>query len=287
MNKKRKLWIGITAVLLIVLALGVGVGVGKVKEDKKGTKSESQETKAGKDKKNDVDSADEEEAAEGDSDGGSNGGASLESTSGSSTEEGTTASDGSSISFPYKVPDSKLVIDKISSYDGVFIEDGSDEAVEGITTILLKNTGKKHLEYVELTMNRGEEVLTFQASSIPAGATVAVQEAARAAYVEGQYQNCYATTAAIDKFEKSKDQVKVEELEDGSLRVTNLTKKDIPCVRLFYKLYMKDEKIYIGGITYTAKITNLAAGESQDVTPSHYSKGNSKIMMIRTYETAE
>ena len=44
---------------------------------------------------------------------------------------------------------------------------------------------------------------------------------------------------------------------------------------------------YVGGITYTAKITNLDAGASQTITPSHYLKGSSKIMMVRTYDTAD
>ena len=69
--------------------------------------------------------------------------------------------------------------------------------------------------------------------------------------------------------------------------VPNLTDQKIPAVRIFYKFYMEDEAAYVGGITYTAKITNLDAGTSQTITPSHYLKGSSKIMMVRTYDTAD
>ena len=191
------------------------------------------------------------------------------------------------ITFPYQIPDTGLVIEKLNSYDGAFIEDGTDEEVYGITAAVIRNAGEENLEYAEITLERDGEPLVFRVSTLPAGATVAVQEAERKTYQEGTYQNCTAVVAELDKFEKSKDEVKVEETEDGSLRVTNLTKKELPCVRIFYKLYMEDADTYIGGITYTAKVTELEAGKSQDILPSHYSKESSKIMMIRIYDTTE
>ena len=77
----------------------------------------------------------------------------------------------------------------------------------------------------------------------------------------------------------------VEETAEGSLLVTNITETDIPCIRIFYKFYMYDTNVYVGGITYTAKVTNLAAGASCIVTPSHYLQGYSKIIMVKTYDT--
>ena len=93
--------------------------------------------------------------------------------------------------------------------------------------------------------------------------------------------------AETDEFEMSEDKVRVEETGEGSLRITNLTDEEIPCVRIFYKFYMEEEQTYVGGITYTAKVTGLSAGGSQTVTPSHYSSGNSLVMMVRTYDTAQ
>ena len=93
--------------------------------------------------------------------------------------------------------------------------------------------------------------------------------------------------AKTDEFEMSEDKVRVEETGEGSLRITNLTDEEIPCVRIFYKFYMEEEQTYVGGITYTAKVTGLSAGGSQTVTPSHYSSGNSLVMMVRTYDTAQ
>ena len=91
----------------------------------------------------------------------------------------------------------------------------------------------------------------------------------------------------VPGFEMSEEQVQVQENGDQSLTVSNLTNEDIPAVRIFYKFYMEEEETYVGGITYTAKLTDLKAGESRKITPSHYVSGYSRVMMVRTYDTAE
>ena len=85
----------------------------------------------------------------------------------------------------------------------------------------------------------------------------------------------------------SEDKVQVTPNDDNTFTVTNLTEETIPCVRIFYKLYMEDKGIYVGGITYNVKVTELEAGTSQTVSPSHYAQGYSRLMMVRTYDTTE
>lgn len=191
------------------------------------------------------------------------------------------------LTLPCTIPGSSLVIQGISSYDGTFIENGKDSDISGITVIILQNSGKTAVEYANITMEREGNELQFEVSAIPAGGTVVVQEKNQIPFQKGTYSDCRATVAELDGFEMSEDQVKVEESGEQSLIVTNLTDENIPAVRIFYKFYMEDEETYVGGITYTAKITDLVAGKSVTVTPSHYIKGSSKIMMIRTYDKAE
>ena len=83
----------------------------------------------------------------------------------------------------------------------------------------------------------------------------------------------------------SEDQVRVTDNGDNSLTVTNLTQEPIVCVRVFYKYYMEDLDVYVGGIAYTAKVTDLQPGEEVQIIPSHYAAGSSRIVMVRTYAT--
>lgn len=218
-------------------------------------------------------------------------GASAETSKSSSDKNVSTQGDSQNtsdkISLPYTIPDTGLVIEKFAGYDGVFIEDGSDSSISGVTAMVLTNKGKRAAEYVNISVKRNGKELKFEASAIPAGATVVVQEAGKTSYKKGTYTECSADVAPIESFEMSKDSVKVKDNGDNSLTVTNLTDSTIPCVRVFYKFYMEDESAYVGGITYTAKLTGLEAGKSQKITPSHFVSGSSRIMMVRTYDTEE
>ena len=189
--------------------------------------------------------------------------------------------------FPYTIADSTLVIEQINSYDGIFFEDGSDKEVTNVTAMVLTNTGDVCVEYVTVTIERDGTKLNFAASAIEAGGTVVVMEAGCTQFAAGEYRNCTAEIAVIQEMLMTRDQISVEENPEGGLLVTNLTDADIPCVRIFYKFYMQDTDVYVGGITYTAKVLNLASESSCIVTPSHYFPGYSKIVMVKTYDSDE
>ena len=190
------------------------------------------------------------------------------------------------ISFPYAIPGTQLVIRDIRPYNGLFLEDGSDQTVSNISVMILENRGVG-LEYAAITLVQGDRQLTFKATAIPGGTQAVVQEASAAEYRKGGYTQCGVEIALLDHFEKSESYIRVEENESGSLVVSNLTDEVIPCVRVFYKFVLEAGEIYVGGITYTAKILDLKPGEPQTVAPSHYAAGYSEIMMVRAYETAQ
>lgn len=93
--------------------------------------------------------------------------------------------------------------------------------------------------------------------------------------------------ANMDGLEMSTEEVGLETNSLGKIRITNISEKDIPCVRIFYKFYLDDIPLSVGGITYTAKLTDVKAGEARVISPSHFSNGLSRIMMVRTYDTIE
>ena len=191
------------------------------------------------------------------------------------------------ITLPYQIPGSSLVVSGIASYDAIYLEDGSDTEISGVTVLLLRNDGDTDIEYASVSVGMDGTELQFDLSDLPAGGTAVVQEKNKTLFREGNYTECAATVAEVPGFEMSEEQVQVQENGDQSLTVSNLTNEDIPAVRIFYKFYMEEEETYVGGITYTAKLTDLKAGESRKITHSHYVSGYSRVMMVRTYDTAE
>lgn len=282
MNKKRKMMIagGICAVVLIAAAVVLFTVNGRKNAGAAGDVAAGDDSSSVKNE--DGENGESGTAAD-------DGGAGESSSSGSAgtVTDGGSVQQGEEGFFPYAIEGTELTVQNISSYDGIFLEDGSDGEVAGVAAMVVKNTGDTNVEYAAITISCNGETLEFDASDLPAGATVVVQEKNKTPYQSGAYTDCSAVVAEMGDFEMSEDQVKVEETESGSLLVTNLTDEEIPCVRIFYKFYMADEETYVGGITYTAKLTGLSAGASQTVTPSHYAAGNSRIMMVRTYDSTE
>ena len=251
---------------------------------------EESEDKNSSDRANSSDGADSSDRTNSGNSSGNESGGNVTSADGSD-ESGrlaiTEQDSNTRIEFPYNVSGSNLLIRRIASYDGRFIEDGSDSDVSGVTVMIVENTGKTQIEYALISLNRDGKALQFEVSALPAGEMAVVQESDKVPFQEGNYTACRASVAEVDDFTMSEDKIRVEETGEQEITVTNLTDQEIPAVRIFYKFYMEDENTYVGGITYTAKITNLQAGDSQIIQPSHYLKDSSRIMMARTYDTAE
>lgn len=202
--------------------------------------------------------------------------------------EPTTAPDPFQLEFPCMIPGTELVIQKVSGYDGIFLEDGQDAPASNVCAIVVVNATGRDVEYAEITLKREDISLEFHISGLTAGSSALVLERSGEAYVEdSRYYDCSAAVSMVDSFELSRELVEVTEHEDGGLTVTNLSGEHIPCVRIFYKFYMSDVDVYVGGITYTAKLVELAPGASQHIQPSHYLAGMSRIVMVKTYDTMD
>lgn len=188
------------------------------------------------------------------------------------------------MSLPYTIPGTQLIIDRIDGYSGIFLEDGSDEEVSDIFAIHVQNQGE-NVEYSSINLEVGGKELNFEISDLPSGTAVSVLESSAAPYESGEALYRGSQTAYIDTFDMLESEVGIVVESDNSIAVTNLTDQKIPSLRIFYKFVHGQE--YLGGITYTAKIDNLASGETKTVYPSHFSAEGSRIMMVRTYDTTE
>lgn len=242
----------------------------------------------------------------GDSDSDANGGSGGSSDSNSSSGSGSGSNansnyanfgtkDGSITNFSntkekvtsnFKASDADIVIQQVKAYSGIYIEDGSDKEVSNVAAIQVKNTSSKPLEFAQIQLYNGKKKLIFDVSTLPANSSAVVMEKNKAGFNSSSGVTYGGTTAGyLSSLEKAST-VKCEKVKNNGIKVTNTSKKDIPCVRIFYK-YKSSEGYYVGGITYTAKVENLKAGESQTVYPSHFDSDGGQIMMVKTYTTTD
>lgn len=188
------------------------------------------------------------------------------------------------IEFPCRVDPYGLVIERLAPYTGKYVEDGSNTTANGVAMILVRNESGHPIQFASLTMTFEGQTLMFEISALPAGGKAVVQEKMRRGVPQGDPSACDALVVQQAEQGFAADQVSVTENEDGSLTVTNLTDETIPAVRVFYKYYLDKEQIYVGGIAFTAKVSQLRPHSSYTIRPTHYEKGSSRIVMVTAYE---
>ncbi|WP_455543002.1 hypothetical protein [Intestinibacter sp.] len=193
---------------------------------------------------------------------------------------------GDKVSSNYKASDADITIQKVQAYSGIYIEDGSDKDVSNIAAIQVKNNSNQAIEFAQIQLYNGNKKLVFDVSALPPNASAVVMEKNKAGFSSSKGVTYGGTTVGYtSKLEKAST-VKCEKADNNGIKVTNTSKKDIPCVRIFYK-YKSSDGYYVGGITYTAKVEDLKAGESQTVYPSHFDSDGGEIMMVKTYTTKD
>ena len=304
--------IGTIACIVVVLAVAIPVGMNKFgisvdgkSSNKSAQNSNSDENKTSENKENDdkedkttdkdVETSSEKNNSDKDSksdkDNDKN---STSDNSNDSSNKGNNSSDnnssdknntsnGDKVSSNYNTPDASLTIQRINGYSGMFIEDGSDKEVKNVAAIQVKNTSKQVVEYAKIELYNGDKKLVFEVSTLPANSSAVVMEKSKTTFdISKNVTYGKSTVAYTDKLEKSSD-IKYKVLDNNGIEVTNKSKKDIGCVRVFYK-YKSEEGYYVGGITYVAKVNNLKAGTSETIYPSHFATDGGQVMMVKTYD---
>ena len=183
------------------------------------------------------------------------------------------------ISFPYLIPGTDIVIQQISPYSGYFIEDGSDNEVNGIAAIVLTNKGGD-LDFIGIGISQGARSLAFSGSQIPAGATVILQEQTGAAFSNDPYYSATAT-ATPGAFGKAEDLIAIEDNGNGTFSVINISEETLSEVKVFFKNYLPEEDVYVGGITYSITLDEIEPEMAVEVTASHYDPKYTVFVDIR------
>lgn len=189
----------------------------------------------------------------------------------------------SGLQFPCEVPGHNLRLEKLAPYTGIFVEDGTNQQVTDVAMLLVKNTGDSAVEYAEITVDYPNKTLTFQITALPAGERMVVQEKSGSGVPNGVAGQAAALVVHRTQMNITPE-ISVSDNGDNSLTVKNLTNKTIPTVRIFYKYYMKNENMYVGGIAFTVRITSFGPESTMVVSPSHYNSQTSRVVMATIYE---
>ena len=205
----------------------------------------------------------------------------------STSSEKTPVADNAEITLPEKEVaaielDNGLTLEKLGSYTGAYVEDGSDIVVSGTAMIIVKNTGSDYIQYAEITVKSGNVEGKFTFSTLFPGETVVILEQNRKEY-KAFGDDYTAETANVALFKEAPSLcegiIKIQPL-NGAINVTNVSGADIEDdVIIYYKNYADD--MFYGGITYRVRITGgIKDGEIKQIISDHFASGGSKIVFV-------
>lgn len=170
-------------------------------------------------------------------------------------------------------------------YSGKYYEDGSDDKVSDIMTLTFTNDGSKDIQYAEYVYSLGEEVVSFKLSSLPVGQSCQVLEASKHKNdTKNVLKLISRVVVQVDELPFARDELAVVDNGDNTITIMNMTEKEIPSARVFYKYFDSEKNVYLGGITYTAKAEKIPAGGRVKVSPAHFVSGESVIVGSGVYE---
>ena len=171
-------------------------------------------------------------------------------------------------------------------WTGDYMEDGSDEKVKKVLALKFTNNSSQDIQYAEYVYGINSDPVSFKLSDLPAGQSCIVLEAGRHEFKKKEALSLVSRVVAqVDEIPFAREDILVVDNSDNSISVMNLTDKEIPVARVFYKTFDSEENLFVGGITYTAKVEKIPAGGGITVTPSHFVSGDSVVVGTGIYES--
>ena len=186
---------------------------------------------------------------------------------------------------PFGDLNEKFSVACMGTYSGTYVEDGSNEQVTDVLTIVVKNISSDLVEYGLITVDCSGETATFELSALPAGSYALVMEKNRLTYDNTMVLSkpiCEQYAEPNNLITDFGNDFNVYP-SDGVINIENISGRDIESdVSLFYKNY--EYGLFIGGITYRARFSGgIKAGEIAQCMQQHYSLEKSAIMYM-SYE---
>lgn len=180
---------------------------------------------------------------------------------------------------------SGLEIAAVGRYSGKYMEDGSDDPIENVLALIVKNNGDSIVEYTELSAKVGDQTASFKITALPVHGYVFVLESeklivdadAEVALPEIK-QLAWITDVIVDYSEDFEVY-----LANGALNIVNISGKDYHNdVFVYYKTFEND--IYMGGITYRARFSDGVANGAIAQALQNHVTGDRSVVFYMAYD---
>lgn len=179
----------------------------------------------------------------------------------------------------------EIFVEESYSYDGNFVEDGSNKEVSNVWTLKVSNYSNQDIQFIRIKAQKDNDVGVFDITTLKANSSVIVMEsnALECPSNSEDYQYDIENLAYFQtEISLHSDIFKVM-AKDNWIKLENISTQDINSdIYVYFKNYEDD--IYQGGITYRVKFAGgIKAGATVEMQSQHYSSKKSKILYL-TYQ---
>ena len=181
-------------------------------------------------------------------------------------------------SFPITIRNTTLQIQRISAYDGPFLEDGSDREVVNIAALHIVNTGSKPILKACITLQLPTDTYVFYGAYIPPQIPVVLLEQSAKTYCKDAALDWSGWQIIADG--QVLEGISVRESESGVLIITNHSQNTYQNISLYHKSWLSQPGVYMGGIAYKTTIPELLPGQTEHLRPGHYAPGYSRLVCV-------
>lgn len=181
--------------------------------------------------------------------------------------------------FPFAITGTPLIAEHMVCYDGPFTEE-EGEPVSNRLALLLRNTSDREITQAQVILEKQEEQYRFEATCIPPQASILLVETGSAPWTAEDFDRCSADIQYSEEIVLTETQVQILDADMGAVAITNLTSEPLQQLQLYYKAYLSDAQIYVGGITFTKTVENLEPGQTLYLPLDHYASGYSRIVKV-------
>lgn len=182
------------------------------------------------------------------------------------------------LTFPISIPDTTLTAKSLALYEGDMLETDSDTHLIDAAALEVENYGSREVEIAHITLQFGTEEMHFFGTNLLPDSTTLMVEMDGKLWKKANCTGCSGWVQYGDDPQLLDTEIKVTEVDMGTIRVENISQQIQENIMLYHKNYLYDAELYLGGITYQTYIGTLAPGEALEITPYRYASGYSKIV---------
>lgn len=176
-------------------------------------------------------------------------------------------------------PEQQLSCELYSIYSGAYVEDGSDEPVENVAALLIRNGSSQYLDLAQLTYDLDGREAIFTVTGLPSGASAWVLEENRLT-ADADTKFTHKNTLTSFRNDAVNDLEDLELAFNGTmLKATNTSDQPLQNVTVYYKTLHEDGN-FLGGITYMTTFGDLEPGQSAEKIAGHFQPDKTQIVRI-------